>query len=107
MDKDTADKQRRLYAQMGKEHPRAMVLVDQMKHNGCFVRGYATTSKVDGNGYYGVEEGWERVAKFIHNQICQTSDSKVEDLLNLNLGELASFWAKAAGGMRDPLNPND
>ena len=103
MDKDTANKQRQLYAQMGREHPIAMVLVDQMKAEGAFIRDYTTSPKVDGNGFYDVEEGWERVARWIHNQICQTTANGA--LMNLTLGELASFYAKAGGGLRDPLNP--
>ena len=111
MKKETANEKRQAYAESNPdEDPIALVIRDQMKEAGAFVRDYDTAYcpsrfQPDADHYIDVELGWAMVAQFIHNQICRTDDRKA--LQRLTLGDLASFYARAAGGLHDPLDPDD
>ena len=109
--KEEADRNRRALATNGVEHPRAKVLQAQIEAEGGSVRDYARSyvgyMKPDEKGYVDNEVGWEWVGRFIHSQLCNLDGGRRGAMLRLTLGDLASFWAKAAGGMCDVLDPKD
>jgi len=111
MTKEDADRNRQALSMNGIERPRAKVLQAQIEAEGGLVRDYARSyvgyMKPDEKGYVDNEIGWDWVAHFIHHNLCNLGGDRRRAMMSLTLGDIASMWAKAAGGMCDVLDPDD